>query len=63
MCKHPNCGCGEGCADANNPQVTDRERRLELIVKEFIVSVALHDLRGDLKLMSLIRKAERELAR
>ena len=43
--------------------MTDRERRLELIVKEFIVSVALHDLRGDLKLMSLIRKAERELAR
>jgi hypothetical protein len=61
MCKHPNCGCANTCADANNPQVTERERRLEALLREFVAA-----WRGKSALMpteEACAKAERELAR
>jgi hypothetical protein len=61
MCKHPNCGCADKCADANNLQVTERERRLEALLREVMYLFDANEPREEME-HALIR-ARSELAR
>jgi hypothetical protein len=61
MCKHPNCGCADKCADANNPQVTERERRLEALLREIMYLFDANEPREEME--HVLVRARSELAR